>query len=209
MGDLTEALPKPMLPIGGNPMIDRAIRIGREVNVSKIVANVHYLADKITPHLAVMGVEAVLETPDILDTGGGLKAASKHLTSPTFTLNPDVLWRGPNPLAHLQFAWREDDEALLLVVPRSRALNRDGAGDFELQNDRLIRRGDFVYAGAQLIRTETVADENKPVFSLNETWDKVASHGKLRGVVYPGHWMDIGTAEGLALAQNFVEHGDV
>ncbi len=198
-----------MLPLNGKPMVDGAIQIGRDAGVSKIVANVHYLAYKIRPHLEAHNVTVLTESAEILDTGGGLKAARHFLTSPTFTLNPDMLWRGPNPLSVLADAWPQDAEALLLLVPLDRAINRNGPGDFDLSDGHLTRGGDYVYTGAQIIRTERLAEEPSTVFSLNQTWDKMAKTNGLRGVVYPGEWIDIGTAENLLAAQEMAKDGHV
>ncbi len=209
MGPLTRGVPKPMLPLGGRPMIDHTIRIGREAGVEHIVANTHYLADQIEPHMQQMGVTTLREDDEILDTGGGLKAAAKHLTSPTFTLNPDALWRGPNPLMTLLAQWDDRDSALVLVVPLSRARFRRGGGDFALNGDRLSRGGDAVYTGAQLIRPDVVTAERSKVFSLNITWDRLIASERLRAVEYPGEWLDIGTEANLADANMMLEADDV
>ena len=209
MGALTKTMPKPMLPLGGAPMIDRTIALGKAAGVSKIVANTHYLHDRIAPHLARMGVTVLREEPSILDTGGGLKAARTGLTSPTFTANPDVFWRGPNPLTCLANAWDDGFDALLLVVPCVRTGDRIGSGDFGLEAGLLARGGDLVYTGAQLMRPEVLDDIGEATFSLNAAWDRLAHRGALRGVVYPGHWLDIGTPDGLAAANDLLERSDV
>ena len=205
MGELTKELPKPMLPLNGKPIVDRAIEVGRNAGVRNIVSNVHYLEDQIRPHLVSHQVAVISEKPDILDTGGGLKAARHLLTSPTFTLNPDALWSGPNPLSVLERAWKQQFEALLLLVPLQRAVNREGPGDFELKGGQLKRGGDYVYTGAQIIRMETLDSETLPAFSLNRVWDKIAEKGALGGAIYPGEWIDIGTAENLAAAEEMTK----
>lgn len=209
MGALTRETPKPMLPLAGRPLIDHAVELGRAAGVGRIVANTHYLRDRIAPHLAALGVAESRETPCILDTGGGLRAAADMLSSPTFTLNPDVAWEGPNPLAVLGDAWHEDMAALLLVVPSARAEARAGGGDFMLSGGRLARGGDWVYTGAQIIRTECLRDVPDAVFSLNRVWDALAREGALCGVEYPGVWFDAGTPEGLARAETALGGGDV
>lgn len=200
MGALTEVTPKPMLAVGGRPMIDRALDLARSADVRTIVANTHHLHEIIAPHLAARNVTISHESPDILDTGGGLRFARPHLSNPTLTLNPDVLYEGPNPLKLLIDAWRDDIEALLLAVPLSRAVHRAPPGDFSLDGSRLTRGGDMVYTGAQMIRTDTLDHYPPGAFSLNRVWDDMAKRGTLHGVAYPGRWTDIGTAEALARA---------
>ena len=114
MGELTRSTPKPMLPLAGRPMIDHAIDLVRNAGIVRVVANTHYLADQIEPHLVRRDVVAVRETPEILETGGGLKAALPHLgADPVVTLNPDAAWTGSNPISTLLNAWRPEMSALL------------------------------------------------------------------------------------------------
>ena len=212
MGDLTRATPKPMIPLGGRPMIDHALDLARDAGIARIVANAHYLADQIEAHLAPRGVTVVTEAPRILETGGGLLNARAALgAGPVFTLNPDAAWIGPNPLGLLARAWRpEEMDALLVCVPPEGVRGRSGPGDFGLDaTGRITRGGPFVYGGAQILRTDGLSDLGETAFSLNLAWDRMARAGRLFGAVYPGTWCDIGTPEGLRLAERLLEGSDV
>ena len=200
MGDLTKTTPKPMLHLRGKPMIDHTLDIAKSAGLETFYANTHHLHDIIAPHLEARDVNVLHEAPRILDTGGGLKAASRNLSSPTLTLNPDYDWTGPNPLTHLLQAWRPHMQALLLVVPPNQAINRTGPGDFTLTDSRLSRGGEMIYTGAQLIKTERLIEIPDEVFSLNAYWDLLAESGDLHGEVYPGKWTDIGTKQSLIRA---------
>jgi MurNAc alpha-1-phosphate uridylyltransferase len=203
MGALTADRPKPMLEIAGRRMIDRAIDIGEAAGCAPIAANTHYLAEAIAPVLAARGVIVSHEAPEILDTGGGLKAALPRLgPGRVATLNPDVAWSGPNPLATLlDTPFPDGAGALLLLVPEAQALGRAAPGDFSIGPDgRLARGGPYVYTGAQIIETETVRAVGAPAFSLNLVWNALAAQGRLFGAVYPGRWCDAGHPEGLRAA---------
>ncbi|MEK6215641.1 MAG: nucleotidyltransferase family protein [Boseongicola sp.] len=204
MGELTSDTPKPMLPLSGKPMVDHAVALARTAKINTIVANTHYLAEKIEPRLDCLGVSSFREGPGIFDTGGGLRAASHLLTSPTFTLNPDAAWLGPNPLTELSNAWEDHMQALLLLVPADRVKGRDGPGDFSIENGRMKRGGPLVYSGAQIVRTEGLLEMPSKVFSLNLYWDRLAESGGLYGTTYSGQWCDIGTPEGLTLAEQML-----
>lgn len=213
MGALTEALPKPMVEVAGRPLIDHALGLAREARIARRVANVHYRADEMTAHLEPRGVAVSREAPDILETGGGLRAALPLLgASPVLTLNTDAVWRGPNPLAALMEAWETTPaptEALLLCVPLERARGRAAPGDFALgEGGRLARGGPLVYVGAQMIRTEALADVPDVVFSLNRVWDAMAARGALRGLVWPGAWCDVGRPENIAPAEAMLAQGE-
>lgn len=205
MGILTRDLPKPMLPLAGRPMIDHAVDLVREAGIGRIVANTHYLADRIAPHLRSMGLVVSSEHPRILDTGGGLKAALPHLgTGPVVTLNPDAAWDGPNPIGALLDAWRPGMQALMMLVPVKRAGTTRKTGDFSLENGRIRRNGPYLYTGAQIIRTDRLAEIPDPVFSLNRYWDLLAETGPVHGIVHAGGWCDIGHPEGLSQAERML-----
>ncbi|MDD9923991.1 MAG: nucleotidyltransferase family protein [Boseongicola sp.] len=206
MGALTQRTPKPMLELAGGPMIGRTVQLARQAGVQSLVANTHYLHDSIAPYLAEHNVQVVQESPKILDTGGGLKNANRLLSSPTFTVNPDVVWLGVNPFEVLQNAWTSDMDALLLVVPVSGSVNRK-EGDFSLHDGRLQRHGDMIYTGAQIIRTEVLREVDLNSFSMNVVWDILINRDALSGCVYPDKWCDIGTPDGLDLANSLLSSG--
>lgn len=207
MGELTRNRPKPLVPLAGRTLIDRAVDLGRAAGCNPIVANTHYLPDLIEPALRRRGVAVSREAPGILDTGGGLKAALPILgPDPAATLNPDVAWAGGNPLDALYSAGLPSRaDALLLLVPSSLALARRGPGDFAQDAEgRLTRGGDYVYTGAQILRTEHIATYPGDAFSLNAVWDGMAADGRLFGLVYSGLWCDVGSPEGLAEAERML-----
>lgn len=201
MGELTATTPKPMLPLAGRPMIDHALAHLREAGVSRIVANTHYLPDQIISHLVKAGVKTNHEDT-ILETGGGLRAALPLLdTSPVITINPDVVWKGPNPVSILTQNWNENMNALLMLVPSPESRDTD---DFSLENGQICRSGPFRYTGLQLLRTDRLAEIAAPAFSLNAYWDHLMERGPVHGCVYPGQWQDVGTPEGLRAAEEML-----
>ena len=209
MGALTANRPKPLIEVGGRPLIDQALHHAKGAGADPIVVNVHYKADQLRAHLAREPVRIADETERLLETGGGLKAALPLLgPGPVWTLNSDAAWSGPNPLAALARAWAPGMEALLLLIPRERALGHAGRGDFDLDaTGRLARGTAFVYAGAQILRTEGLAEIPETVFSLNRLWDRAAARGGLFGLVHEGGWCDVGRPENLPLAEDLLRTG--
>jgi len=210
MRPLTLNLPKPLIPVAGHPLIDRAIATAREAGVERIVVNLHYMGDRIRSHLAdEAGILFSDETERILDTGGGLKAARRLLEADeAFTLNPDAVWTGDNPLSRLARAWPDmAADCLLLLSPVGTALGYAGTGDFDLGPDGRVRRGNsFVYTGAQIIRLATLDAVPDHAFSLNLVWDRLARLGRLFGIVHEGSWCDVGRPENIRLAERMLGH---
>lgn len=204
MRPLTLKRPKALVSLGGTTLLDRAIAVARDGGAARIVVNAHHLPDQILAHLSGTDIAVSLELPALLDTGGGLRAALPLLgaADPVLTLNPDVLYLGPNPVRVLADAWHDGDaDAILLVVPLDRTAGRT-RGDFTAGPDgRLRRDGDFIYTGAQLIRPGVVADWPDRIFGLNPVWDSLIARDRIRAVAYPGRWHDVGTPGALAAAE--------
>src|SRR6516162_1386207 len=51
MRPLTECMPKPLVPVGGRPLIDHVLDRLAAVDVEKAVVNIHHFADQIERHL--------------------------------------------------------------------------------------------------------------------------------------------------------------
>lgn len=207
MRPLTDDRPKPLIEVAGRPLADHALDQTRGLGLRRIVANLHYKPERLAAHLAAQGVETTLETPDILDTGGGLRQALPLLgAGPVYTLNTDAVWAGPSPLALLRDAWEpERMDALLCLVPVARATGYAGAGDFSLDDEgRLTRGAGHVYGGAQIVKTERLSEIADRVFSLNRLWDLLQRDGRLYGCIYEGGWCDVGRPSGIATAERLL-----
>ena len=212
MGALTEIRPKPLIPVGGRALIDHALDLTTGLGPLTRVVNTHYMAPMLRAYLAGQNVLFSDEPDLLLETGGGLRQALPLLGQyPVFTLNSDAIWRGPNPLTLLAQAWDPTRmEALLLLVPPDRALGHNGKGDFLLEADNRLSRGPgFIFPGAQILRTEGLADIPQPVFSLNLLWDQMAARGGLYGIPYPGQWCDVGRPESIPLAEALLHSATV
>ena len=204
MGRLVDEKPKPLVEVGGLPILEYALRLVKGVNLSAVVVNSHYKHEVLRTYLHNRSVTVLSELPTILETGGGLKAALPLLGSaPVMTLNSDVIWLGSNPLSLLQEAWNPKImDALMLCVAPERTTGRNCNGDFAFNSDGTLQRGGaFVYAGAQIIKTDRLADLSEKVFSINKLWDILLKRKKIYGISYDGDWCDVGTASGIAVAE--------
>lgn len=207
MGALTKDRPKPLIEVSGRPLIDHALDLVEDLDPVRTVANLHYHADQLAAHLGPKGVLLSREDPEILETGGGLRAALPMLgTDPVFTLNTDAIWSGPNPLTLLRQAWDPGRmDALLMCVPVGRTVGHIGSGDFTAEKDGRITRGPgLVYGGAQILKTDGLHSFSQNTFSLNLLWNQMHDRGRLFAVEYPGRWCDVGRPEGIALAEGLL-----
>jgi MurNAc alpha-1-phosphate uridylyltransferase len=212
MGTLTRDRPKPLIPVAGRPLIDHALEMIKGAETGKIVSNLHYLPEMMQGHLHGKGVQTIIETPDILDTGGGLRNALPLLgPHPVITANSDAIWAGPNPVTMLQQAWDPARmDALLICVPMAQTIGRQGSGDFRIAQDGQLHRGDdAVYGGVQILKTDLLHTVPEAAFSLNLIWNKMAATQRLFGLTYPGKWCDVGHPDGIAQAEAMLAQANV
>lgn len=212
MKHLTKDRPKPMIEVAGKPLIDHALALVSDVSATKTVVNLHYKAEVLQDHLNGWPVDTIVEMPDILDTGGGLRNALPLLgTSPVFTLNCDAIWAGQNPLKQLIEAWDPHEmDGLLACVRKENACGHSGSGNFLLDTQKRITRGDgLIYGGAQIIKTDRLSEISERVFSLNRLWDLMIAENRLYAMEFDGKWCDVGHPEGVQLAEDLLEHHSV
>lgn len=209
MGPLTQTRPKPLIPVAGRPLIDHALGQARGAGVGRIVVNGHHHADQMRAHLRGMADVAFSEEqPVILDSAGGIRHALPLLAADTiFTLNADAVWSGPNALATLAAAWDpERMDVLALMVPQSRAVGRQGGGDFARDADGRLGwdKAGEVYTGAQILKAGLLDGYPEGPFSLHDVWRAAMAKGRMFGTPYKGYWADVGHPDGIALAEDMV-----
>ncbi len=213
---ITERTPKPLVPVAGRSLLDRAIDRLVEAGVKTVVVNVHYLGQMIEDHLAKRTAPAIRISREetLLETGGGVRKALPMLgPKPFFVCNADTVWLdGPtNALLRLAATWDpERMDALLLVHMTVYAYGYTGPGDFVCGPDgKLARRPErevapYLFTGVQILSPALFEDLPAGPFSLNVVYDKAAALGRLYGVVHDGEWFHIGDAAGLTEAEAFL-----
>jgi len=217
---LTAGTPKPLIEVGGKKLIDYMIEHLADAGIEKAVVNVHYLPDQVEAYLSTRQHPSVTFSDErdlLLETGGGMVKAwrSGLLPDPFYCLNSDNIWiDGPrNTLFDLSDAWdAERMDALLLLVPRERAFEHRGKGDFHLEADGRLRRrardedsAPYIFIGAQIASHRLLRDAPEGPFSTNVLWDRALAEGRLYGVVHAGEWFDLGTPEAIAPAEARLE----
>jgi MurNAc alpha-1-phosphate uridylyltransferase len=220
MRPITDRLPKPLVPVAGRTMLDRALDALAAAGVAECIVNTHYLAQLVIAHLKDRKQPAIRVSAekDLLDTGGGVAKALPMLgREPFYAVNADIVWEdGPDlpALARLAAAYDPSKvDALLLVAPTDRAVGYDGPGDFFLGRDgSLTRRGggahaDYVFTGVQILHPRLFTGCPAGAFSLNLLYDRARSRGRLRGLAHDGRWFHIGTPAGLRLAEEALAPG--
>ncbi|WP_409019324.1 N-acetylmuramate alpha-1-phosphate uridylyltransferase MurU [Brevundimonas vesicularis] len=204
MRPLTNDRPKALVEVGGRALIDHVLDRLVEAGVETAVVNVHWFADRLEAHLAQRTDVRILisdEREQLLETGGGLKKARPLLgDAPIFVANIDSVWidRG-QALSDLVDLWNPDTmDAALLLARREGSIGFNGAGDFFLGQDRVLRfRGEaaeapYAYMGVHITRPDYADAGPDGAFSLSPLWRASAVSGRLSGCVLDGDWMHVG-----------------
>src|SRR6185437_1235125 len=87
---LTEAVPKPMVPIANRPVLEYTIENLRRHGITEIVLNLHNHPQLIRDHFkdgSAWGVRIVYShEPELLGTAGGVKKVESFLNGGTFVV---------------------------------------------------------------------------------------------------------------------------
>ncbi|WP_230529868.1 nucleotidyltransferase family protein [Microvirga roseola] len=211
---ITSTMPKPLVKVAGETLIDFALNRLDEAGIEQVVVNAHHFADMLEAHLKSRTRPRIVisdERDELLETGGGVKKALPLLgNGPFITFNSDSLWieAGEPNLRRLVTAWDpERMDILMLVAPLSTSIGYEGYGDFHQDPEgRLRRRGtdpsaSFVYAGVAIVKPELVSGTPEGPFSANAFYDRAIAKDRLYGLCLEGQWLHVGEPHAIAEAE--------
>ena len=198
MRPLTDTVPKPLLRIGGQTLIERHVHALARAGITELVINHAWLGDQIEKALGNgeaygVSIRYSPEGDSSLETGGGIMNALPLLGSePFLVVNADI-WTDfpfdslppqPDGLAHL-------------VMVENPQHHPDG--DFSLSEGQLSESGPamLTFSGMGVYRPELFTGCGPGAFPLGPLLRKYMDAGQVSGERYTGSWFDIGTPERL------------
>lgn len=201
---LTLTVPKPLLPLGGRPMIEHHIAKLVAAGVHELVINLAWLGERIEAALgdgARFGasIRYSREPEGPLDTGGGIRRALPLLGDAPFLLIAGDIWTDLPfaPLAARGLAPGQLGHLVLVPNPP-----QNPAGDFRLGADGRLDFPDagrgHTYAGIGLLSPRLLDGFTDTVFPLREPLRQAARAGRLGGECWAGEWEDVGTVDRYA-----------
>jgi len=206
MRPLTDQIPKPLLEVGGKPLIQFHIEALVDAGIRNLVINVSYLGELIVERLgngSQFGASIAYseEPPGALETGGGIHNALPLLgDAPFLVVNGDV-WTDYK-FSNLSLT---DDRLAHLVLVKNP--DHHPAGDFILQNhlvqDRPGER--FTYSGIGMYDPKLFSSCQAGAFPLAPLLRRQMSCGLVGGEYYAGGWTDVGTPARLKQLDNELE----
>ena len=199
MRPITDSTPKPLVRVGGRPLIAWHLAALARAGIREVVINLSWLGAQVRATLGDgrdYGVAITYsdEGPVPLETGGGIFTAVPLLgPGPFLVVNADI-W---TDIDFAAVALEAHAHARLLLIPNPPHHPR---GDFGLEGDLVVTRDTdrYTYSGVGVYRPEFFGGCTAGRFPLLPLLNRAIADGLVRGEVHRGEWCDVGTVERLA-----------
>lgn len=195
---LTDKTPKPLLEVGGRPLIEYHLANLANAGFGEIVINLAHRGDMIRDTLGSgsswgLNISYSPEPPDALDTGGGIHKALPLLgESPFAIINGDVF--SEYPLARLRAI--KCDHAHLVLVPNP---DHNPNGDFAMKGG-YVNSDDqprYTFSGISVYHPRFFDSVSGGRYSVVPMLLEAMKLQRVTGEIFKGVWHDIGTLERL------------
>ena len=196
---LTDTLPKPLVVVGGRPLISWHLAALARAGVREVVVNLSWLGEQLRAALGDgrefgVAIRYSEEGPVPLETGGGILRALPLLGPEPFLVVSGDVW---TDIDFARVTLEPDALAHLVLIPNPPHHPR---GDFGLEGELVVSAAHerFTYANVGLYRPEFFAGCTAVRFPLLEPLNRAIAARRVRGELHRGQWCDVGTPERLA-----------
>ena len=201
---LTNDRPKALVELKGKTLLERVVERMREVQVERLVINIHHFADQVELFLKEkgdFGMDIVLsdERDELLDTGGGvLKARELFIPGePVLIHNVDILTDLDLKALVCQHESREAYGIL-------KGWENKRTGEQKIVDEGFYGATEFNYCGIQILSSEYLKHIiHQGVFSIIDEHLAQAKEHPIELFRHDGRCLDLGTPEAIKEASNF------
>lgn len=199
MRPLTDQTPKPLLQVGGKPLIVWHIERLADAGIRELVINHAHFGNQIEAALGDgtnwgLRIRYSAEGEGrALETGGGIHRALPLLgDKPFLVVNADV-W---TDMDFSRLFLPVDSHAHLVMVDNP---PQHPEGDFRLDQDRLSDQGNprLTYSGVGVYHPDLFASCQSGAFPLAPLLRQAMAAGRISGEHHHGRWFDVGTPQRL------------
>lgn len=216
MGPLTEQAPKPMLPVGGRPVLEWIVRgLCDSAKITEFCLVVGHRQECIRSHFLdgePLGISIVYRVQTILDgTGRAPLLARDWIGEEPFLLSYGDILVDPDEYRRLIAAYRDDG---VVAVCRRQDLRHGGAVRLdtngliediiekpqnpELWSNSYYNAGIYVLSPKIYVFIEQLKKSARGEYELTDAVRGLARNGKVHGLVLKGDWADVRDPETLA-----------
>ena len=206
LGALAQGLPKPMIPVGGRPYLERVLEAFAGCGLKHFVLLTGHRAEVIEDHFgdgAKLGVRIEYSRElEPLGTGGALREARALLGDRFILTYGDVLRR----FDYDRFVQQHLGNCLA-VYPRVTTGNTDVAEGYVVRFDKRAPELAYVDAGFSVMLASTIdlLPETGPCSFEEIVFANLAEHGGLEAEIVNHDFFDIGTPEELERTRKALE----
>jgi dTDP-glucose pyrophosphorylase/CBS domain-containing protein len=207
----TDSIPKPMLEVGGRPILEQIILQFKAHGFHRFYLSVNYMADIIKSHFgdgSQLGIEvSYLEERERMGTAGSLRLLPPELDSPFFVMNGDLLTTTDFSIL-MQYHLDCGAEATMCLREYTVEVPY---GVIEHEDGRLTgfqekpKHQHFVNAGIYALNPSVLSHvPTEGYFDMPSLFDKLMAEDPTAAAVYPlrEYWCDIGRVEDLERARS-------
>lgn len=204
---LTLTTPKPLVEVGGQPLIVWHIKALRAAGIDDIVINTSWLSDKLMAALgdgSQYGVKIhwSVEDGEPLETAGGIAKALRdgHLKSSPFILINGDVWTDYDLAQLTDYVMTPDQQAHLLMINNP---EHNSKGDFAINNgmasEQAIASAEkYTFAGVSVVSPDLVKNiAEGQVAPLAPLLKQAMLKLQVTAEVMQAQWVDVGTADRL------------
>ncbi|WLP95384.1 N-acetylmuramate alpha-1-phosphate uridylyltransferase MurU [Psychrobacter sp. M13] len=216
---LTLKTPKPLVEVGGQPLIVWHIKALQEAGITDITINASYLADKLMDELgdgSQFGVRLhwSVEAGEPLETAGGIFHAlqtDKLQNAPFILINSDV-WTTYDFAQLQEYELGADQMAHLLLIDNPQHNN---GGDFAVNNglasEQAIGDADkYTFAGISVLSPRLLDGiVTGQAAALAPLLCKAMIKFQVTAAIITDNWVDVGTPERLEQVNEFINSHDI
>ncbi|UCG19505.1 MAG: nucleotidyltransferase family protein [Thiotrichales bacterium] len=207
MRPLTDNTPKPLLMVGGKPLIVWHLEALARAGIQEVIINHAWLGEQI-PHALGDGgrwgltINYSAEGNFGLETGGGIFNALPLLGDAPFLLVNGDVFTDINLVDLVQRGLAEEMLAHLCLVDNP---EHHPKGDFSLSCQGMVSDvPSLTFAGVSLISPALFAQCHAGTFPLAPLLRKAMQTHQVSGEHHRGFWLDVGTPERLNYLENYV-----
>ena len=191
LNPLTLDTPKPLIKLNNIPVLETCINFIESLGVNEIILNTFYLKDQIHNFINKKNFKSKIKIVEdgkiILDTGGGIKNMLNHTNEENVLIfNPDTIWKknySKEIIEMEKLYFSKQLKNILLLVNKKLSFDKNLNGDFDLQNNLIIKNNDrkFIYTGCQILNKKLLTDYKTEKFSINNLWNNLIDKKELYG----------------------------
>jgi len=202
---LTTQIPKPLITVAGKTLLQRNIDCLDQSGIKKIIVNGSRMGDQIESFLenhnqSNISFDYINEGEEPLGTAGAIfNIIDKGL------INDDHFWViNADIMTNFSFSTIQLNSSVMghiILVPNP---EHNLSGDFCLEGDRVTISGNqrYTFSGISYFSIQCFIQSTQRYFALADLLREHIEKEMITGQLFHGDWLDVGTADRLAEAEN-------